>query len=129
MGEFEYEKLRVYQYALQANADIWALLKTQRRYGSLEKQIERAGESILLNIAEGAGEFSPADKVRFYRIALRSVSETAAGLDLLSHRSPTTASACGAIKEQLRSTAALLMNLIHATKARIQARQVAQHPE
>ena len=34
-----------------------------------------------LNIAEGAGEFSPGDKARFYRMARRSATECAAILD------------------------------------------------
>jgi four helix bundle protein len=36
---------------------------------------------VCLNIAEGAGEFSPPDKARFYRMARRSASECAAILD------------------------------------------------
>jgi four helix bundle protein len=38
--------------------------------------------SIPLNIAEGAGEYSRKDKARFYRIALRSATESAALLDV-----------------------------------------------
>ena len=44
-------------------------------------QLRRAALSIQANIAEGAGEFSPADKARFYRMALRSASECASLLD------------------------------------------------
>jgi four helix bundle protein len=36
-----------------------------------------------LNIAEGAGEFAARDKARFYRMAQRSVTESAAVLDVL----------------------------------------------
>jgi len=43
----------------------------------LVDQLRRASLSIQANIAEGAGEFSPADKARFYRMALRSASECA----------------------------------------------------
>ena len=49
----------------------------------LADQLHRAATSIPLNIAEGAGEFSPKDKARFYRIALRSATESAAILDLV----------------------------------------------
>jgi len=37
---------------------------------------------VALNIAEGAGEFAPAEKARFYRIARRSATECAAILDV-----------------------------------------------
>jgi len=36
----------------------------------------------MLNIAEGAGEFSNSDKARFYRYAKRSATECAAILDV-----------------------------------------------
>ena len=52
----------------------------------LKDQLERAGTSIVLNIAEGAGEFSLPDKQRFYRMARRSATETAAILDILERR-------------------------------------------
>ena len=44
----------------------------------MRDQLRRAANSVALNIPEGAGEFSPADKARFYRIAKRSATETAA---------------------------------------------------
>ena len=48
----------------------------------LTDQLQRAGTSISLNIAEGAGEFSTNEKSRFYRMAKRSGTETAAILDV-----------------------------------------------
>ena len=45
-------------------------------------QLQRAASSISLNIAEGSGEFSKSEKVRFYRMARRSATECAGILDL-----------------------------------------------
>ena len=45
-------------------------------------QLQRAGTSISLNIAEGSGEFSVNEKSRFYRMAKRSATESAAILDV-----------------------------------------------
>ncbi|MGH7466802.1 MAG: four helix bundle protein [Longimicrobiales bacterium] len=45
-------------------------------------QLRRAARSVVLNIAEGAGEFSPLAKARIYRIARRSAWETLGALDL-----------------------------------------------
>jgi four helix bundle protein len=56
--------------------------KLPRGRAYLVDQLRRASASIPANIAEGAGEFSPADKARFYRMALRSASECAALLDM-----------------------------------------------
>jgi four helix bundle protein len=82
MNEFEHERLDVYQAAIQflALADtIAGQLPRGRSY--LADQLRRAASSISFNIAEGAGEFAAADKARFYRIARRSATESAAILD------------------------------------------------
>ncbi len=84
-GRFDFERLRAYQLA----ADFVAWTDGQTK-GSLRArpymadQLHRAATSIALNVAEGAGEFSSAEKVRFYRMARRSATESAAAVDLLT---------------------------------------------
>ncbi|MFT3695601.1 MAG: four helix bundle protein [Kofleriaceae bacterium] len=82
MSEFEHERMQVYRTAIEflvlADATA-AALPRGRAY--LADQLRRAASSISLNIAEGAGEFSPPDKARFYRIARRSATESAAIID------------------------------------------------
>jgi four helix bundle protein len=83
MNEFEHERLDVYQAAVDfvVLADsVAAGLPKGRSY--LADQLRRAATSISFNIAEGAGEFASADKARFYRIARRSATESAAILDV-----------------------------------------------
>ncbi len=48
----------------------------------LSDQLQRAGLSIPLNIAEGAGQYSIDEKARFYRMAKRSATECAGILDV-----------------------------------------------
>ena len=82
MNDFEHERLDVYQAAIQflALADtIAGGLPRGRSY--LADQLRRAASSVSFNIAEGAGEFAGADKARFYRMARRSATESAAILD------------------------------------------------
>ena len=83
MTQFDHERLDVYQVSLDfvvlAN-DIVENLPRGR--GHLADQLQRASTSVPLNIAEGGGEFSAADKARFYRIAKRSATECAAILDV-----------------------------------------------
>ena len=78
-----FDHLDVYQAAIDfvvlAN-DVVERLPRGRGY--LADQLQRAATSIPLNIAEGAGEFSAAEKARFYRIARRSATESAAILDV-----------------------------------------------
>ena len=76
--QFDHEKLDVFQVSLDFIVLIEEITKRfpeGRAY--LVDQIRRAGSSISLNIAEGAGEFSENEKNRFYRIAKRSATECA----------------------------------------------------
>jgi four helix bundle protein len=81
--EFDHERLHVYKktVAFAGNADRIAQ-KIRKRRRDLAEQLERASSSILLNVAEGAGEYSSLEKKRFYRMAKRSGTECAAILDL-----------------------------------------------
>jgi four helix bundle protein len=79
----DHERLDVYQVAIEfvVLADgVVEDLPRGRAY--LADQLQRAATSIALNIAEGAGEKSLADKARFYRFACRSATECAAILDV-----------------------------------------------
>jgi len=53
-----------------------------KQFLSLADQLQRAATFIPLNIAEGAGEYSGAEKNRFYRIAKRSATDCAGILDI-----------------------------------------------
>jgi four helix bundle protein len=79
MKEFDHEKLDVYIAAIDFVAlanEVVQHLPRGRSY--LADQLQRAATSVALNIAEGAGEFSNNDKARFYRMARRSATESAA---------------------------------------------------
>ena len=70
--------------------------------------------SIVLNIAEGAGEFSKDEKQRFYRIARRSATETAAVLDILDRRKAVAATAIEPARELLVRVVSMLARLASA---------------
>jgi four helix bundle protein len=55
-----------------------------RARGHLVDQLTRASTSIVLNLAEGAGKLSKADKRRYYLTARGSATESAALLDVCS---------------------------------------------
>jgi four helix bundle protein len=82
LNEFAHERLDVYQAAIAflVLADtIGGSLPRGRAY--LADQLRRASTSISFNAAEGAGEYAPAEKARFYRMARRWATESAAILD------------------------------------------------
>ena len=77
----------------------------QRGRGYLADQLRRAATSIALNIAEGAGEFNCREKARFYRIAKRSTTESAAILDVCSRLGLSDA-------EKIQQGRALLLRIV-----------------
>ncbi len=83
MRYFDHEKLDVYQAAIELVVlidEVIDLLPRGKSY--IIDQLQRAGTSVPLNIAEGAGEYSIHEKCRFYRIAKRSATECAGILDV-----------------------------------------------
>ncbi len=81
---FDYERLDVYQVAVEfivLTEEIIENLPRGRAY--LADQFQRASTSILLNIAEGAGESSSNEKIRFYRMSRRSATECAGIIEIV----------------------------------------------
>ena len=76
--QFDHEKLDSYQAAIDLIVLIDQVVEHLPRGRSyLADQLQRAGTSVSLNIAEGAGEYSGSEKGRFYRMAKRSATECA----------------------------------------------------
>jgi four helix bundle protein len=83
VSRLEHEKLRVYAVALDFLTLAAGLIEQwPRGHAHLADQLYRAAISVCLYIAEGAGEFSAAEKARFYRMGRRSATECAAVLDV-----------------------------------------------
>jgi four helix bundle protein len=110
---FDHEKLEVYQFSLEfvsAAHEVAKALPPGRAY--LTDQLNRAASSIVLNIAEGAGEFSKPEKGRFYRMAKSSATECAAVLDLCRTRRLVPVKQLDVGREQLLRVVAMLIRHI-----------------
>jgi four helix bundle protein len=83
---FHHEKLTVYQRALAFAGWSQTLIDSIAKRTSTRDHLERAGDSVALNVAEGNGKFSPRDRARFFQIAHGSALECAACLDLFVAR-------------------------------------------
>ena len=110
------EKLDCYRIALEFQA-IAGQLMPKRGHAELRDQLDRASISIVLNIAEGCGRRSPADKGRFYSMARGSATECAAILDLLGVR--------GLVDDRLRRRARSLLVRVVQMLTRLVARMAA----
>ena len=112
MREFDHEQLDVYRRALDfvVAANVIRQQLPQGR-AALADQLDRASVSIVLNIAEGAGEFAVREKARFYRMARRSATECAAILDVATRLDLVRPAQIGPAKNLLRRIVAMLVAL------------------
>jgi four helix bundle protein len=88
MTEYKFQKLQVYQMALDYADHIYDLadrLPDSENF-NLKSQIRRAATSIVLNIAEGSTGQSDGEQHRFLGLSLRSYLETIACLDFIERR-------------------------------------------
>jgi four helix bundle protein len=117
MNEFDHERLDVYVASIDFIAlvdEIVEHLPRGRAY--LADQLQRAATSITLNIAEGAGEYSANDKARFYRLARRSATESAAILHVCERLKLLEQSRYQAGRELLLRIVAMLVQMARKTK-------------
>jgi four helix bundle protein len=103
------EKLQVYAVAVEFQTLAATLMPKGQPV--LRDQLERASVSIVLNIAEGAGRRSRADKARFYGIARGSANECGAVIDLLRVRGLANETACSQARELLVRIVQMLTKL------------------
>jgi S23 ribosomal protein. len=114
---FDHDRLDVYQRALEL-LDLVDRIVEQMPAGRahLKDQLDRAATSIVLNIAEGAGEYSRPDKQRFYRMARRSATESAAILDIVRRRGHAPADLLEPARELLIRIVAMLVRMSQAQR-------------
>ena len=82
---FDFQKLEVYKKAQFFYVACRGITKDKSLERHVRDQLSRASYSIVLNIAEGSGRKSPADRMNFFTISRASVFECVAILDLLRH--------------------------------------------
>ena len=87
--EFDFEKLRVYQKALEFIDEIFEVYKELPREFRfpLGDNLLRAGLSIANNLAEGNGKRSKKEKNRYFGISLDSTRECISVFNVLKRQS------------------------------------------
>jgi len=116
---FDHQRLEVYRRTVDFVAlaeEVVSHLPRGRSY--VADQLRRAAASIALNIAEGAGEFSPTDKARLYRIARRSATECAAILDICERLELASRDHIASGHGMLREIISMLVVLIRSCEGR-----------
>ena len=116
------ERLDAYRVAVEFQL-LAASIGSGRRLGALRDQLDRASVSIVLNIAEGSGRFTPAEKAHFYLIARGSAMECLAALSLLQARSLVASDVYRRSRSLLIRIVAMLTRLATAMQVRAQSQR------
>ena len=82
-GWYPFDKLRVYELAVRFKEIAFQIIALSGVDDDDRKQLIRSAKSTVRNICEAAGEFRPREKARFYRMALRSATESGGTLRLI----------------------------------------------
>ena len=111
---FDHEKLAVYGAALEFVAAATEVLERIPKSSAVHNQLDRASTAIPLNIAEGSGKWTRADRCRYYDIARGSALECAACLDVLRVKKLLANDEIAAPKAALVQIVSMLVGLIKA---------------
>ena len=108
-----FQRLDVYQRAIELlalSADIVDDLP--KGHAARADQLVRAAESVVRNIAEGAGRWSEADSAKHYKIARGEAMECAASLDVMKLRKLVSAERYATGIRLLEAVVAMLTKMI-----------------
>lgn len=119
MIQTHFDRLDAYRLSIDLVRDSrLVVLRLKKSDAEMAGQLHRAVTSIPLNIAEGAGEYSPKDKARFYRYALRSTAEVIAALDVSRQLDEISARDHERVRDAAARLIAICTRLIASTRER-----------
>ena len=114
---FDFEKLEVYKKAKELNHEILVFLRENKLIDIyIRDQLKRASISIVLNIAEGSGRLSKADKRNFYTISRGSVYECVSLLEIIYDEGYIERGKYEYLKAQYETISKMLLGLIRSQK-------------
>ncbi len=112
MEGLSHEKLDVYQESLEFVRYVDLLINDLSSGDPAVKQLDRASDSISLNIAEGNGKFREKDRCSYFDTAKGSAFECASCLDLLVAKQLVEEEEVKKGKEMLQEIISMLIGLI-----------------
>jgi four helix bundle protein len=116
---FAHERLVAYARTCEFLARTAGLLHgLPRGEASLADQLRRAGDSVLLNLCEGAGRTAGREKAHYYDVALGSATECAAALAILAIRRLASRTDVAAARSLLHEVVCMLTALARRARER-----------
>ncbi|RJP72942.1 MAG: four helix bundle protein [Ignavibacteriales bacterium] len=116
---FDHEKLIVYQKALSFINWLETLPVFSNKRINVINQLDRASDSIVLNIAEGNGKYSNRDRCRYFDIACGSALESAGCLDIMLVKEIISGDENIFGKRILKEIVSMLVGLIKSNSDRV----------
>lgn len=114
---FDFENLDVYKKAKELNKEILKFFKENKKIDSyIRDQLRRASISMVINIAEGSGRFSKADKRNFYIIARGSVYECVSLFEIILEENQIIKEKFYGFYQKLETISKMLLGLINSQK-------------
>lgn len=120
MSQFDYEKLDVYVVAVDFVVTAFGIARSASQgdgHGDLADQLRRASTSIVCNLVEGAGEYAPREKARFYRLSKRSATECAALVEIYRRLSIIDGDVAIQARSTLLRVVSMLVRLVVTTES------------
>lgn len=115
-----FEDLESWQKARQTVRKIYELTRAEelcRDFGVCG-QVQRAGVSVMSNIAEGFERLHVPEKLQFYNVARGSTAEVRSLLYVIEDNFPQSASGAVALRDDIVSVGKLVSGLIRSTESR-----------
>ena len=116
---FDFEKLEVYQKIEETNKVVLNFIFSSNQIDKfVADQLKRACISVALNLAEGVGRMSQADKKHFYIMARGSVNECVALLKILYDQNWIPKEEFDKLYLEYESISKMLLGLIRSSSIR-----------
>ena len=108
-----FQRLDVYQRAIEFLSLVYDIVEQlPKGHAARADHLVRSSESVVRNIAEGAGRWSQADGAKHYKIARGEAMECAACLDVLKLRKLIVSPCCDDGIRLLQAVVAMLTKMI-----------------
>jgi len=114
---FDFENLQVYAKSKELNKEVLRFLKENKQIDSyVRDQLRRASISMVINIAEGSGKFSKADKKNFYTISRGSVYECVSLFEIIYEDGQIAREKFGDFYNKFEVLSKMLLGLINSQR-------------
>jgi four helix bundle protein len=115
-----FEDLESWQKARQTVRKIYELTRGEQlcRDFGVCGQVQRAGVSVMSNVAEGFERLHVPEKLQFYNVARGSTAEVRSLLYVIEDNFPQSASEAVALRDEVVSVGKLVSGLIRSTEGR-----------